>query len=100
MKVYHSSNVKINVLHIGAYVTPDKEISKIFGRQKPGNVHYCHEFEAKIRDYPRMHFHGRMILDVSAGLTGQLELSPTPEGEDWKNYVTTALLRPISIMEY
>jgi hypothetical protein len=76
------------------------EISKGFGGQKPGDIHYCHEFEARIRDYSRINFNGLMILDLSAGLTGQLELSPTPEGEDWQNYVTTALLYPVSVIEY
>ncbi len=100
MKVYHSSNVKISVLKIGSHVTPDQEISKSFGSQKPGSTHYCHEFEAEVRDYPRINLGGRIVIDVSAGLTGQLDLAPTPEGEDWKNYVTTSLIFPTSVTEY
>jgi hypothetical protein len=100
MFVYHSSNVKIGVLRVGSYVTPDAEISKTFGRSKPGKIHYCHEFEAEVRDYSIVNIGGRTIIDVTAKPVGQLERSPTPTGEDWENYVTTSELRPISIIEY
>jgi hypothetical protein len=100
MRVYHSSNVKIEFLRPGSYVTPDEEISKTFGQAKPGKVHYCHEFEGEVRDYPRVKINGKITIDVTAGLVGELERSPTPTGEDWENYVTASTLKPIRVTEY
>lgn len=101
MKVYHSSNKKIEVLRKGSYVTPDKEISQIFGREKPGKKHYCHEFEAEVRNYPRVRgVDGRTIIDVTGKQIGELDRAETPTGEDWANYITSSELRPTEIIEY
>jgi hypothetical protein len=78
MKVYYSRNEIIENLRAGSYVTPDKEISQIFGREKPGVRHYCHEFEAEVRDYPRITgLDGRRIIDVTAQQIGELERCET-----------------------
>jgi hypothetical protein len=104
MKVYHSSNVKIDVLKIGSNVTPNKEISKVFGSCKPclDGKFYCHVFEvAGERRHPYVFDEkiGRMILDLN-NLVGDLDRDITPDGEDWANYTTAVELKPIEIIEY
>ncbi len=94
MLVYHSSNVKLTVLTSGQYLTPDKDISKSFGLDKPGDTHYLHVFNAEPQYYPT---NGR-YLDPEP--QGELALAKTPEGEYWLNYTNTKDLIPLEVTEY
>lgn len=86
---------------VGAYVTPQKSISMAFGKEKPGDKHYMHIFEAEIADYPRVEMaDGRLRLDLNAGRVGELEIAPTPDNEGWENYQTLVELTPLEIIEY
>ena len=100
MRVYHSSNVKIDVLKVGSHVTTNQNISQCFGRDKQGEIHYCHVFEARERHYPSVWnpLLGCRVLDIH--LVGELDLSHTPDGEDWRNYTTAVELIPGEVIEY
>ncbi len=98
MRVFHSSNIRLTVLPAGQFVTPDQVISQCFGRDKPGEVHYLHEFEARTRRYGVVVFHGREYQDSK--LVGELDRTRTPEGESWVNYKTVVELVPLSVTSY
>ena len=103
MKVYHASNQLITTLVSGSYLTPDRDLAKVFGCAKPSvsGIWYLHEFDAEIL-YPAVKPHlltGRLFLDYSA-MCGELERTKTPEGEDWQNYKSVVPLIPASVIPY
>ena len=90
---------KVPWLPAGQYVTPDKQISKGFGKEKSGDHHYVHAFHVQHTYQPTHTVNGRKYLDLSKPEEGHVARDRS-NGEEWENYRTKKPLKPVHTEEY